>query len=76
MLSLVGGGAAGPRTGWRAVRPPGAETGLGAVPEVAPMGVPMVGVGAAVEPEVLCEPLEPTGTVLMVPGSSLREGVG
>ena len=72
MLSLVGGGVPGPSTGCRAVRPPGAETGFGCVVPVDPMGVPMVGV----EVDVLEEPEEPTGSVLMVPGSSLREGVG
>jgi len=75
MVSLAGGGAPGPRTGVRCGRPPGALSGLGAGVGVELMGVPMVGedVGAGVFWVV---PVEPTGTVLMVPGSSLRDGVG
>lgn len=75
MLSVAGGGAPGPSTGERAVSPPGAESGLGDGAGVLfAMGVPMVGVEAGAG--LFCVPVEPTGTVLMVPGASLREGFG
>jgi len=77
MVSLVGGGAAGPRTGAREVRPPGALIGLGCGGGMLDaIGVPIVGAEALCEPVGLCDPVEPTGTVLIVPGSSLREVLG
>ncbi len=79
MLSLAGSGPPGPSTGRleRLVRPPGAVMGLGAGDGVlAAMGVPIVGLFGVLGVTELCELVEPVGTVLMVPGSSLREVVG